>query len=223
MQRRARRARAAKAAATLLTCADAGELWRRLNSGLAGGASGSTFMGAGTPLELDDDPADSFPLVAGHAYAVVGIHETGSGGSSDQLLDGGGGGTVRYVRLRNPWGHGDTTPGDGHAHALAALASPARSGRRRAFNGHQGGALALDGGELWLTLSEFRRRFALLYFCEVLATTLNAASGWHRTLLANEWAGLRAGGCPNAGPSFARNPQFAVRLLRPTRLTLVLA
>ena len=204
-------------------CADADELWRRLNSGLAGGASGSTFMGAGTPLELDEDPADSFPLVAGHAYAVVGIHETGSGGSSDQLLDGGGGGTVRYVRLRNPWGHGDTTPGDGHAHALAALASPARSGRRRAFNGHQGGALALDGGELWLTLSEFRRRFALLYFCEVLATTLNAASGWHRTLLANEWAGPRAGGCPNAGPSFARNPQFAVRLLRPTRLTLVLA
>ena len=188
-------------------CADADELWRRLNSGLAGGASGSTFMGAGTPLELDEDPADSFPLVAGHAYAVVGIHETRSGGSSDQLLDGGGGGTVRYVRLRNPWGRRHDAgrqprPRPGGARVAGAQRAAAR------VRGHQGGALALDGGELWLTLSEFRRRFALL-LCEVLATTLNAASGWHRTLLANEWAGPRAAAARTRAP-----PSRATRSLR---------
>ena len=53
----------------LLVQLDADELWRRLNSGLAGGASGSTFMGAGTPLEL---PAMERGVVHGKACGGFG-------------------------------------------------------------------------------------------------------------------------------------------------------
>jgi len=76
-------------------------------------------------------------------------------------------------------------------------------------------------GEFWVSIEDFRQRFAMLYSCQVLCTTLQGGS-WNFMLMANKWSGARAAGCPNFD-GWQRNPQFVIRPLRATKVVLVLS
>ena len=104
-------------------------------------------------------------------------------------------GRRRRVLLRNPWGV-----------------------MRYASSGHDRGEV---DGEMWMDHDEFEQRFALLYRCKVLRTTLRGGP-WHMTVLQNEWRGVSAAGCPNCGPSYWSNPAVCLRPLRPTQIVAVL-
>eukprot|EP00966_Prymnesium_polylepis_P071022 1649684-Prymnesium_polylepis.2 len=62
-----------------------------------------------------------------------------------------------------------------------------------------------------MDVEEFGKRFAMLYSCRVLRTTLDGGR-WHLAVLANEWCGERAGGCANHGSAtWGCNPQAILR------------
>ncbi|KAL1504086.1 hypothetical protein AB1Y20_010496 [Prymnesium parvum] len=75
-------------------------------------------------------------------------------------------------------------------------------------------------GEVWLSVEELAARFAVLYSCRVLQTTLQGG-GWHLTALANEWEAGRAGGCPTHASSWPSNPQVVIRQPPPAALGLI--
>ena len=171
------------------------ELWSALGKALASG-----FVGAGTPLESEGLDG----LVPGHAYAV------------QQRLEFG---RERLVLLRDPWGcagwQGRWRPGCELWDQIPQLASAARDAEAQM-------GVNEEGGEFWMSLEDFRSRFAMLYCCRVLRTTLQGGS-WNFSLLCNEWQGARAGGCPNYRDTWHQNPRFGLQVEQTTRVLLVLA
>jgi len=123
-------------------------------------------------------------LLAGRLYPVLECYE-----------DDGGGGCVRLLRMRNPWGGDGWEGAFGHAsEELEAMASQ----------------LARDdaGGAFWMQLEEAAQVFKLLYAVRIFS------DGWQAMGCEGAWRAESSGGAPSE-PSWCDNPQFWLSLSGP--------
>ena len=68
-------------------------------------------------------------------------------------------------------------------------------------------------GSFWMDFGDFRRWFSLVYTCRM------ADDKWTKMTARSQWVDASAGGGPNF-VSWRHNPQWLLRVPRPTRLTL---
>nr|AGZ95052.1 calpain 1 [Sparus aurata] len=137
-------------------------------------------------------------LVKGHAYSVTGVEEVVYRGNLTKL-----------VRIRNPWGEVEWT--GAWSDNSREWDSVDRSVKSRLQN-------RSEGGEFWMSFSDFLREFTRLELCNLTADALQNSQlkKWSSSLYQGEWRrGSTAGGCRNYPATFWLNPQFKLVLQHP--------
>eukprot|EP00762_Andalucia_godoyi_P003028 ANDGO_04123.mRNA.1 Calpain-type cysteine protease ADL1 len=151
------------------------------------------LMGAGSSAGKDTD-SSSEGIVQGHAYAILNVVEIDD---------------IRLVRLRNPWGQGEWT-GD------YCDDSPLWTPRLRAKLGPMAPGVA-DDGAFYMSFEAFIENFPTLYLCRVVPKT------WKKAEALGEWKGETAGGSVNNAAKFTKNPQYLLKVTKPTTVYILLA
>lgn len=136
-------------------------------------------------------------IVPSHAYGILGMHQLG-------------GGAVKLVCVRNPWGEREWCGPWADNTAQWDRVSPAE----RAAVGYKPDA---NDGTFFMEIRDFMAHFEKIYLCKTLP------QGWTQASIDGAWeAGRSAGGCTNC-VTWMWNPQYLVRVDRPTSAFLVLS
>uniref|UniRef100_A0A8C0WEG2 Calpain-9 n=1 Tax=Castor canadensis TaxID=51338 RepID=A0A8C0WEG2_CASCN len=144
----------------------------------------------------DSEARTPFGLIKGHAYTVTGIDQVDFQGQK-----------VELIRVRNPWGQvewngswSDSSP-EWRSVSLAEQKRLCHS--------------ALDDGEFWMALKDFKMHFDKVEICNLTPDALedDAFHRWEVTTHQGSWVrGSTAGGCRNFLDTFWTNPQIKLSL-----------
>uniref|UniRef100_A0AAY5L3E5 Calpain 9 n=1 Tax=Esox lucius TaxID=8010 RepID=A0AAY5L3E5_ESOLU len=135
-------------------------------------------------------------LVKGHAYSITGIEEVKYRG-----------GTVRLIRIRNPWGQVEWNgPWSDNAKEWGIIDSSEK--KRILLN-------SMDDGEFWMEFEDFKANYDKVEICNLTpdALTDDTKHKWEVNVFEGNWIrGSTAGGCRNFIDTFWTNPQFKLTL-----------
>ncbi|XP_078458549.1 calpain-8-like isoform X1 [Lampetra planeri] len=180
------------------------KLWLCVTSALAGNALLAGFIKVASPAEVGR--VNESGLVLGHAYSILAMDTVSTRG-----------GSVRLVRLRNPWGRQEYTGAWSDKATEWDSVEPQEQQRLKLKKS--------EDGEFWMSVEEFTRFFSTIEICsfnpeETEGTdSAEAAPGtpappsWALTTHDGRWIpGCSAGGCRKYKVSFWTNPQFRLSL-----------
>ncbi|XP_036292238.1 calpain-9 [Pipistrellus kuhlii] len=140
-----------------------------------------------------------FGLIKGHAYTVTGVDQVRFRGRDTEL-----------VRVRNPWGQVEWNGAWSDSSSEWQAVGPAEQQRLS--------HAALDDGEFWMALGDFRAHFDKVEICNLTPDALEegAPHKWEVTVHQGSWVrGSTAGGCRNFLDTFWTNPQIRLSLAEP--------
>lgn len=131
------------------------------------------FIGAGSvrPSARNAEQQEKFlkGVVPGHAYTVLDVEDCQEVVHTDELKEGEEAkvpGSVRVIKLRNPWGHGEWegawSDRDESWHTETGRHLARQLGERRGEN--------QDDGSFWMELRDFTLRFATIEWCQTMKT-----------------------------------------------------
>ncbi|XP_061407162.1 calpain-8-like [Lethenteron reissneri] len=180
------------------------KLWLCVTSALAGNALLAGFIKVASPAEVGR--VNESGLVLGHAYSILAMDTVSTQG-----------GSVRLVRLRNPWGRQEYTGAWSDKATEWNSVEPQEQQRLKLKKS--------EDGEFWMSVEEFTKFFSTIEICsfnpeETEGTdSAEAAPGtpappsWALTTHDGRWIpGCSAGGCRKYKVSFWTNPQFRLSL-----------
>ncbi|XP_004620367.1 calpain-9 isoform X1 [Sorex araneus] len=144
----------------------------------------------------DSEARTPLGLIKGHAYTVTGIDQVSF---QDQR--------TKLIRIRNPWGqvewNGSWSDSSCEWHSVDPVE------QKRLCHA------ALDDGEFWMALKDFKNHFDKIDICTLTPDALeeDALHKWEVTVHQGSWVrGSTAGGCRNFLDTFWTNPQIKLSL-----------
>ncbi|XP_075923864.1 calpain-8-like [Petromyzon marinus] len=180
------------------------KLWLCVTSALAGNALLAGFIKVASPAEVGR--VNECGLVLGHAYSILAMDKVSTQG-----------GSVRLVRLRNPWGRQEYTGAWSDKATEWDSVEPQEQQRLKLKKS--------EDGEFWMSVEEFTNFFSTIEICSFNpeetegADSTEGAPGtptppsWVLTTHDGRWIpGCSAGGCRKYKVSFWTNPQFRLSL-----------
>ncbi|CAK6442279.1 unnamed protein product [Pipistrellus nathusii] len=137
-----------------------------------------------------------FGLIKGHAYTVTAVDQVRFRGRDTEL-----------IRVRNPWGQVEWNGAWSDNSPEWQAVGPTEQQRLS--------HAALDDGEFWMALGDFRAHFDKVEICNLTPDALEegAPHKWEVTVHQGSWVrGSTAGGCRNFLDTFWTNPQIRLSL-----------
>lgn len=137
-------------------------------------------------------------LVRGHAYSIIGLEECDDVSKN---------GTIRLIRLRNPWGwvlwKGPWSAG---SQEWSSLSIADKENLKKQ---------TVETSEFWMSFDDFKKHFTKLEMCNLTPDTLQGDErhSWTVSVHEGRWVrGSSAGGCRNYPETFWTNPQYRLQL-----------
>ncbi|CAG8663041.1 10485_t:CDS:2, partial [Scutellospora calospora] len=171
-----------------------------------------TLMSCSIDVLEDEIQQERLPngLVVGHAYGITNIQvlRVGSTFKKNEII---------LVRLHNPWGEVEWNgPWSDKSPKWNDISNSNRK---------QLGFTIADDGDFWMSFQDFISNFSTLTICRCINTSLlTFGRRWHGVMFRGEWSieNETAGGCINNAETFYQNPQYSIRIHKPTFLIISL-
>ncbi|CAI2172958.1 11247_t:CDS:1, partial [Funneliformis geosporum] len=151
-------------------------------------------------------------LIIGHAYGVTDIQRVRA-----PLMRRKSQNEFVLIRLHNPWGevewNGDWSDRSDKWQSISKT-------KRKDMD-----FKIADDGDFWMSFEDWISNFSTLIICRHLNTSIfSFEKRWHGKIFRGEWSRnkLTTGGCINNQNTFHQNPQYLIKVYKPTTLVVAL-